>query len=96
MGMFGRSRKQDAVSAELRELVVTAVLRNPLSDLTDPSVRDRMLAGRDVTFDELGLDSLARLTLATDLDTAGFPISEVEVNEAGSIDGLARLLASLT
>jgi len=95
MGVFGRSRKHDAILADLRELVVSAVLRNPLSELTDPSVRDRMLARRDVTFDELGLDSLARLTLAIELDTAGFPISEVEVDEAGSIDGLARLLADM-
>jgi hypothetical protein len=92
MPIFRRENRRRGVPAELRELVVTAVLRNPLSEITDPSVRDRMLAGEDVTFDELGLDSLARLTLATDLDAAGYPISEVEVNEAGSVEGLARLL----
>ena len=42
----------------------------------------------DVRFDALGLDSLARLTLAVDLDERGYAISELEVNEAGSIDGL--------
>jgi len=71
------------------------VLRDPLSDLTDPSLRQRMLDGEDVTFDALGLDSLARLTLAVHLDAHGFPISEVEVNKAESIDGLARLLSGM-
>jgi hypothetical protein len=81
--------------AVVRELIVAAVLRNPLMAIAEPGARDRLLAGEDVSFDELGLDSLARLTLAGDLDEAGFPISEVEVTEAGGIEGLTRLLLRL-
>jgi len=81
--------------AEIRELVAAAVLRNPLAAVAEPGAKERLIAGDDVTFDELGLDSLARLTLAVDLDEHGYPISEVEVNEAGSIDGLTVLLSRM-
>jgi hypothetical protein len=89
-------REQGSRHAEVRGLVVTAVLRNPIAAIADPGAKERLLAGADVTFDELGLDSLARLTLATDLDQVGFPISEVEVDESGSVDGLTRLLLRLS
>ena len=85
-------RGDDARLAEVRGLVVEAVLRNPLAAIAEPGTKERLLAGEDVTFDELGLDSLARLTLAVDLDDHGYAISEVEVNEAGSIDALTLLL----
>lgn len=92
--MFGRrDRGPEAVDPELRELVVAAVLRNPTLDVSDPEVTTRMKAGQDVSFDELGLDSLARLTIAVDLDEQGFAVSEQEINEARTVDGLARLLA---
>lgn len=95
-GMFGRSsRHGPEVDPELRALVVAAVLRNPIVDVADPQVTARMQAGQDVGFDELGLDSLARLTVAVELDGHGFAISEQEVNEAGTVDGLAALLAQL-
>jgi hypothetical protein len=100
--MFGRRRRtgQDddqqaadtALYAEVRGLVVAAVLRNPILGLAEPGTAERLAAGDDVTFDALGLDSLARLTLATDLDEAGFAVSEVDITEAGSIDGLTRVL----
>jgi hypothetical protein len=80
---------------EVRALVVAAVLRNPLAALAEPGAKERLLSGEDVTFDELGLDSLARLTLASDLDEQGFAISEVDVNEAGGIDGLTQHLLRL-
>jgi hypothetical protein len=93
---WGAQRRDRAARhAEVRGLVVAAVLRNPLAALAEPGAKDRLIAGKDVTFDELGLDSLARLTLATDLDEQGFAISEVDVNEAGGIDGLTRLLVRL-
>jgi hypothetical protein len=91
-----RRSRRSSRQAELREVVVAAVLRNPLTGLAEPGAKERLLAGGDVTFDELGLDSLARLTLATDLDQQGFPVSEVDVNEAGGVDGLTRLLIRLS
>ena len=90
-----RRRDRAARHDEVRALVVAAVLRNPLAALAEPGAKERLLAGADVTFDELGLDSLARLTLAADLDEQGFAISEVDVNEAGGIDGLTQHLLRL-
>jgi acyl carrier protein len=81
--------------ADIRRLVVDAVRANPLAGIAERGAIERLIAGDDVTFDELGLDSLARLTLATDLGEHGFAISEVEVNEAGSIDGLTRVLLQM-
>lgn len=86
---------QAALRSEIRGLVVAAVLLNPLAAIAEPGAKERLLAGEDVSFDELGLDSLARLTLAVDLDEKGFPISEVEVNEAGSVDALAEHLSRM-
>jgi hypothetical protein len=85
-------RALTARESEIRRLVVDAVLRNPLAAMAEPTAVERLVAGGAVTFDELGLDSLARLTLAVDLDAHGFAISEVEVNEAGSVDQLVRHL----
>lgn len=85
----GRPPDTDPV---LRALVVAAVLRNPIVDVSDPEAVSRMRDGQDVSFDELGLDSLARLTIAVDLNDEGFPIAEQEVDEAGTVDGLTRLL----
>jgi acyl carrier protein len=90
-----RRRAQTDRYEQIRAIVVQAVLRNPLTAVADPGAKDRLLSGADVTFDELGLDSLARLTLAVDLDEQGFAISEVEVNDSGSVDALTRLLRNL-
>jgi hypothetical protein len=90
-----RSRRDADHSArflEIRAHVVAAVEANPLYEIADQAARRRLRSGEDVSFDELGLDSLARLALASDLDGVGFAISEREVGEAGSIDGLTRLL----
>ena len=101
--MFGRSRARRSPEngagdlhryASVRQLVVDAVARNPLAALAEPRTIERLTSGEDVTFDELGLDSLARLTLASELDAHGFAISEVDVDEARSIDGLSRRLAA--
>jgi acyl carrier protein len=108
--MFGRSsregnpatRRERALAAasrndQLRAAVVACILSDPLSELTDPAVLGRLRSGiDDVTFDELGLDSLARLTLAVRLDTEhGYALSESDVVGAGSVTRLAALLASL-
>jgi len=79
-------------SARIRRLVVESVLANPLAAVAEPATIERLKSGGDVTFDELGLDSLARLTLATELDEHGFAISEVDVNASVSIDGLTQRL----
>jgi hypothetical protein len=76
-------------------LVVQAVLRNPLTAIADPGAKERLLAGDEVSFDELGLDSLARLTLAVDLNESGFDVSELDIDEAGGPNGLTRLLLRL-
>lgn len=86
------ARVDDPGRAQVRELVVAAVLRNPLAEIAGPDVMDRLTAGADVTFDELGLDSLARLTVAVDLDEHGFAVAESDVNDAGSIDRLVDVL----
>jgi len=95
--MFRRRTDRAAEHDRLRALVVASILIDPLSELTDPSVRERLMSGEgDVTFDQLGLDSLARLTLATNLDAEhGYPVSESDVAGAGSIAGLVALLAKL-
>ena len=79
----------------VRGLVVDAIRRNPLAEVSDPEVLARLADGDDVSFDELGLDSLARLTIAVDLDEHGFAISEVEVSDAGTVDGLVTVLLAL-
>jgi acyl carrier protein len=84
-----------ALRAQIRGRIVTAILQNPLAAIAEPGAKERLLAGDDVSFDELGLDSLARLTLAVDLDEQGFPVSEADVNEAGSVDALAAFLCQL-
>jgi hypothetical protein len=108
--MFGRvsrendtaTRRERALDAaarndRLRAAVIACILADPLSELTDPAVLERLRSGRgDVTFDELGLDSLARLTLAVRLDTEhGISLSESDVVGAGSVMRLTALLASL-
>jgi hypothetical protein len=91
--MFRRAKGPDL----LRSLVVASILADPLSELADPTVRDRLISGEgDVTFDELGLDSLARLTLAARLDADhGYPVSESDVARGGSVAGLVALLRTL-
>lgn len=102
--MLGRLRRSsrrttvpptDSEAVRVRQLVVDAVRRNPLAEVSDPQVLSRLADGQDVSFDELGLDSLARLTIAVDLDEHGFAISEVEVSEARTVDGLASLLVRM-
>jgi len=63
--------------------------------LVEPSALERLDdLSADVTFDELALDSLSRLTLAACLDAEhGLPIAETDVTRAGSIQQLARVLA---
>jgi len=94
-GWRARRRERSSRETELRAIVVAAVLRNPIADASDPGVVSRMQAGQDVTFDELGLDSLARLTLAVDLDSQGYAVSEEAVDRARTVHGLARLLLGL-
>jgi acyl carrier protein len=88
-------RRTDPEAVRVRQLVVDAVCRNPLAEVSDPEVLARLADGEDVSFDELGLDSLARLTIAVDLDEHGFAISEVEVSKAGTVDGLVTALLAL-
>lgn len=95
LGFPCRSSRLAAREQEIRSIVVEAVLRNPLAALSDPRAKERLKTGHDVTFDELGLDSLARLTLAVDLDGHGFPVSERDVNDARGINGLTRRLTEL-
>jgi len=92
-----RSTARSAEQDRLRAVVIACILADPLSELADPSVRGRLeLGSEDVTFDELGLDSLARLTLATRLDgDHGYAVSESDVAAAGSVVRLTDLLASL-
>jgi len=96
-GRDGRKARRAADEGRLRALIVSSILADPLSELTDPTVRDRLVRGDgDITFAELGLDSLARLTLAANLDAEhGYPVSEAEVAEAGSIERLVTLLSAL-
>jgi len=82
--------------SQIRGIVVNAVLANPLDVIGDPGAKERLLAGLDLTFDELGLDSLARLTLALELDVHGLSVSESDVNGARSIDGLVELLVRMS
>jgi hypothetical protein len=91
----GRAPGPDEHTVRIRRLVVESVLTNPLAAVAEPATIRRLKSGDDVTFDELGLDSLARLTLATELDAHGFAISEVDVNESVSIDGLTQRLMDL-
>jgi acyl carrier protein len=81
--------------AEIRGLIVAAVLQNPLAVLAEPDVIERMSAGDDVAFLELGFDSLALLTLATDLCDHDFMVSEVDILSAATVDGLAELIGKM-
>ena len=92
----GRQQARSTRAAEVHALVVEAILRNPLTAIADPGAKERLLAGDEVSFDELGLDSLARLTLAVDLNESGFDVSELDIDEAGGPDGLTRLLLRLS
>jgi acyl carrier protein len=78
-----------------REAVVSAVRSVLIAGLADPDAIARLDdPALDVTFDELGLDSLARLSLAVALYTDhGFAISEEEVVRAGTVGRLAQHLA---
>jgi acyl carrier protein len=78
--------------SEVRQAVLVAVLKNPISVLAGPVAEARLRAGEDASFDELGLDSLARLTLAIDLNSLGYPISEVDIDTSGGVEGLTRFL----
>lgn len=94
MGRWARSRRE--VPQDLRTIVIETIRRNPLGEVSDPLVLEHMDAGEDVSFDQLGLDSLSRLTIAIDLGELGFDLSEVDVEKARTVDGLARLLRDLS
>jgi acyl carrier protein len=94
-GWRARRRERSSRETELRAIVVAAVLRNPITDASDPEVVTRMRAGADVSFDELGLDSLARLTIAVELDHKGYAVSEEDIGRARTVDELTRILLDL-
>jgi acyl carrier protein len=78
-----------------RENALAALRQNPLvffpegydARLDDPSF--------DLSFDELGMDSLAGMELSIWLELEqGHEVTVVEVQEMESLNGLARFLAS--
>jgi len=79
-----------------RRIVVEAVHENPVAVIADPTMRARLDdPDADCTFDELGFDSLARLSLAVHLDAEhGIQISEQDVEQHGSVVRLATFLAA--
>lgn len=79
---------------QLREEALTALRNNPLvffpdgyeAKLGDPTF--------DLTFAELGMDSLAGMELSIWLELErGIEVTEVEIQEMESLNGLASFLA---
>jgi acyl carrier protein len=79
-----------------RRIVAEAVLANPVTVIADESTKARLSdPTADCTFDEIGFDSLARLSLAVHLDAEhGIQISEQDVGESGSVMRLAAFIAA--
>jgi len=94
--MFSRRKKPLPAIDEYRRIVVQAVLQNPVTVIADDASRARLDdPSADCAFDELGFDSLARLSLAVHLDAEhGIQISERDVDEHGSVMRLATFIAA--
>jgi acyl carrier protein len=92
-GMFRRKE-----SAHARNAAVVALRGVVIDGLADPEALQRLADPKaDVTFDELGLDSLALLTVAAALDgDFGYAVTEEDLESASSVKGLVRLLTRMT
>lgn len=81
--------RQDA-----RELAVKGITANPGLVLSQEQLAALNAPAGDITFDDLGLDSLGRMELSIWLELeCGLELTEEQVRELGSLEGLTGLLA---
>lgn len=76
-----------------RLIALAALQANPVVHLT-PEQTDAVVRGEaDLTFEELGMDSMARMELSIWLELEhAIELSEREIQEIGSVGSLAALL----
>ncbi|MEN9316991.1 MAG: Phosphopantetheine attachment site [Pseudomonadota bacterium] len=78
-----------------RLLAIEALHANPLAMFSDHHRARLSDPGFDVSFEELGLDSLGRMELSIWLELEhGIAVTEVEVQAMESLAGLAAFLAA--
>lgn len=79
-----------------REIVVAAILANPVVIMADPATAERLEHPEaDVDLEALGFDSLARLEFAVHLAAEyGIEVSAEDVDQHRDVAGLTRLVAA--
>lgn len=78
-----------------RALAIEALQANPLAIFSDEHRARLWEPGFDVSFEELGLDSLGRMELSIWLELEqGIGVTEVEVQAMKSLAGLEAFLAA--
>lgn|GEM_PF-6113628 len=83
-----------ATDVTSRETALAALRANPLIFFTDAHEARIGDPEFDVTFDALGMDSLSRMELSIWIELElGLEVTEVEIQEMASLEGLARFIA---
>lgn len=76
-----------------RELAVAALEANPVVHLSVEQANTLRTTETDLTFEELGMDSMARMELSIWLELEhGIELSEREIQEIASVGSLAAFL----
>lgn len=77
-----------------RDVALAALRANPLIFFTDDHEAGLADPGFDVSFEALGMDSLGRMELSIWIELElGIEVTEVEIQEMASLNGLARFIA---
>ena len=86
--------RHDAQRREARRVLAALLAASPVGAAGDPMLVARLSdPDQDATLDELGLDSLALLSLAVELELRlGLAVTAEDLTDAGSLDGIAALL----
>lgn len=76
-----------------RTLALEALRANPII-VVERELLEQLSAGGDATFDDLGMDSLARMEMSIWLEVErGISITESEIGELGTFQALAGHLS---
>jgi acyl carrier protein len=87
----------DNETARLRQIVVDALLASSASALRRPDIESRLAdPAADITFDEVGADSLARMEVCIQIEFAtGLSLSTEELSAHPSLNRLAARVKKL-
>ena len=84
------------MTLQLRDVVIAA-LDSVTGVMNIPETARGLMAGQNLAFDTLDIDSLALLEIVMELEDAlGVELDADEVAAQGSVDGLAQYLAKRT